>query len=142
MEVKTRFVLQAYLEASPGHPMWSEIQFSAINDHEKYRWWNKGDHMHDPRMKPKGDNWEFTSFAAGLSVLRELKAVPQDYYLRLVRIVITKDVAVLAGTDLEDGTLVDGPGDKKASIREKFWKASPKVIRSILPAEKVKELPL
>lgn len=137
IKTTTRYVLQAYLSVSPRYPQWSEVEVTAVNGWTRYF-----RRTHDARLVKGTTRWEFRTPEGAVEVLHELQKLPQEYHLRVARIVTTKDTYVLAGSDIKSGTLVDGPGDNLSKAREPFWKIEPETIARIVPASKVKPIAL
>lgn len=131
MRVTDEIVLEAYLAVSPRSPRWSRVSFTAVEGHDNY--------YDDPRVV-SGGGWTFHTIDGAITVLRELQKLPQNYYLRVSRRTVIEEITPLAGADITNGAIVDGPGEKMATARNPFWEIPKKVINSIISADDVGEL--
>ena len=115
------WVLQAYLAASPSHPKWSEIRFSAVTGWENYqRWEDRSKLWRDPRLTPGFSSWSFVSREAALEVLEELNGWEQDFFLRVIERESVMVEVALGGADIEDGTVVCKPDGSRPTFMGKL----------------------
>ena len=139
--LKITYELQAYLAASPRSPCWSRPVMDAVEGWKTYHYWKGQTNVRDARLD-RGTGWVFVSAEAGASVLKELLKLPQKYHLRVARVVEYRDVFPVVGANIENGTIVDGPGDKMACARDPFWKTDPERLASIVPADRIRMIEL
>lgn len=131
MRVKETIRLQAYFSVSPHSPGWGDVNFTAIRGYANY--------MSDDRLVD-GHSWNFRTVEGAISVLAELRKLDQEHYLRVVRHLNVHVLTPIAGADILDRTMVDGPGTKPCPARAPFWGTSEKGLQSIVPASEIRDM--
>jgi len=142
MKTSTTYELQAYLAVSASHPRWSGVNMTAINGWKKYHYWEGNKCIRDPRLTDAlGETFQFNNKEDALSFLDEIRQVPQKYYLRVVRVVKTVDVFPLAGADIPDYTVVDGPGEHRSGLHDRKWhNTSQETLDNIVQEDRIKDI--